>query len=185
MKRIVVSWDGPQIVGNAVNVLHFGETINDIAANVLAAYGNLAGALPTGVTITVPDNGEFIDELTGELTGVWTEVGTGGTVTGVAGQASAFAGVGACVSWLTGGIVGGHRVRGRTFLVPLSVNASDDDGTLNEAIRVLIEDFADDMLTADVGVWSRPKAGGPAGSFWPATSSRLRDKAAFLSSRRD
>ena len=185
MKRIVVSWAGPQIVGAAVNVLHFEESVTDIATNVLAAYQNLEQVLPTGVTLTVPDNGEFISELDGSLTGVWTEVGTGGQVIAGSGTPAAAAGVGACVTWLTGGVVNSHRVRGRTFLVPLRNTAFDVDGTLSPGAVTFLTDFADDMLTADIGVWSRPYGAGGNGSFWPATSHRLRDKVAFLSTRRD
>ena len=185
MKRLIVGWDGPQIVGNAVSVLHFREVDNDIAAGVLTAYQALAPILPTGVTVTVPDNGEFIDEATGDLTGVWTEVGTGGSVPSTATETGAAAGVGACVTWLTGGIVNSHRVRGRTFVVPLRRSAYDATGTLDAPFLDILDDFAAAMVAIPVAVWSRPVAGGSPGSVWPATSYRLRDKVAYLSSRRD
>ena len=173
------------VVGTAVSVLHFPEAASGLAAGVLTAFQNLTNVLPQDLEVTVPDNGEFIDELTGDLTGVWTEAGTGGTVNGFSGKTTAAAGVGACVTWLTGGIVNSHRVRGRTFIVPLEVSQYDVTGTLTLAAQTFLEDFADDMLTADVGVWSRPFGAGGNGSFWPATSARIRDKVAILTSRRD
>jgi len=185
MKRIVVNWSGGSVQGLAVTVLHFDDNTSGIAAAVLGAFQGIAPILPDSVVVTVPDNGEMIDETNGQLVGVWTEVGTGGTVPGGAVSGASAAGVGGCVTWLTGGIVNGHRVRGRTFIVPLVTSVYEDDGTLTASSYSLMNGFGADLTAAGLEIWSRPSVAVPTGSAWPVTGHRVRDKVAFLSSRRD
>jgi phospholipase/lecithinase/hemolysin len=65
----------------------------------------------------------------------------------------------------------------------------DTDGTLSGAAYTQIKSAADALIAAGAGnfvVWHRPTTkGGTDGSFGPVVSSRLRDKAAVLTSRRD
>jgi hypothetical protein len=141
--------------------------------------------MPVGQTITVPGTGEVIEDTTGELLDVWTAAG-GGTVVGTAGGVVA-GGVGACVSWNTGGIIGGRRLRGRTFLVPLSSTAYESNGTLTSSALTAIGAFANGLMASGpLAVWHRPtSAGGSDGNSYGVISNRIRDKVAFLSSRRD
>ena len=186
LNRLVVTWQGPQVVGAAVNVIHFAGDAGAVpVAAVKSAYANIASSLPTGVTLTIPNTGDIIDDTTGTLTGVWTGSG-GGTVTGTS-PAQAAAGVGACVGWQTGGIVNGRRLRGRTFLVPFSNVVYDSDGTLSSGCLTVVNSFAAGMLAAGpLAVWHRPTSvGGSDGTSYGVTSYRVRDKVAYLSSRRD
>lgn len=187
LNRLIVAWAGPSVVGTAVNVLHFEGAegaVPDVAA-VLSAYGLLAGLLPAGVTCTIPNGGDVIEDTTGELVDVWTSTG-GGTVTGT-GLAGAAAGVGACITWLTGGIVNGRRLRGRTFIVPLNASLYEGDGTLNTPALTGLNAWAAAMrASGGLAVWHRPTtATSTDGNSYGVLSSRLRDKVAFLSSRRD
>lgn len=191
LHRVVVEWSGSSVVGRAVNVLHFDATEQpapDVAA-IAAAYQGMSAQLPTGVTIRVPGSGDTIDDTTGDLTGVWTATTPAAVNGGVVPQAAA--GVGACVTWTTGGIVSGaagpRRLRGRTFLVPLANACFDSDGTLTTVARQDIVDFGIDMIAVGgFGIWHRPtSAGASDGTSYAVLSSSVRDKVAILTSRRD
>lgn len=149
-----------------------------------AFWTTLAPLLGNGIQVVVPDNGDTIDEATGALTGAWT----GGTPGLHAGTPSAtFAGgVGACITWLTTTIRNGRRIRGRTFVVPLSTNQFDTDGTLQSSALAAINGAAQTLVTATAGdmlVWSRP-VGGTGGVAAPVTGWSVTDQGAFLKSRR-
>lgn len=191
LHRVVVEWSGDCIEGRAVNVLHFDATEQDAppVAAIRAAYQGMSAQLPSGVTVRVPGEGETIEDTTGNLTGVWQDATPAAVTGGVVPQAAA--GVGACVTWATGGIVDGlkgpRRLRGRTFLVPLANACFDNDGTLTTVARADIEAFALDMLQAGgLGIWHRPTTpGGTDGTSYAALAGKVTDKPAFLSSRRD
>lgn len=104
------------------------------ADDIVDYFGTHTLHLPSTVSLFVPSSGETINDATGELTGTWSEPGTGGTVVGTNSAAWAM-GVGMRCRWLTAGIVGGRRVVGTTFHVPLPVGAYQSDGTIVESIR--------------------------------------------------
>lgn len=191
LHRVVVDWAGPQVTGKAVTVLHFDatEAAAPPVAAVKSAFTALAPAIPTGVTMSVPNSGDTIEDTTGHLTGVWTATGAG-TVNG-SGAAACAAGVGACVSWSTGAIVSGTKgprhLRGRTFMVPLTSTAYDTDGTITAPAMSTLGAFANALVTAGgLGIWHRPTTvGGSDGGSGAVLSGRVRDKVAYLSSRRD
>lgn len=186
LNRVVVSWAGPGVVGLAVNVLHFaGDVGAPSSSAILSAYSGLASSLPSGVTITVPNSGDVIEDTTGTLVGVWTSSG-GGVVTGTAAGPRA-AGVGFCVGWTTGGIVDGRKLRGRTFIVPIAGGAFDTDGTFQASAMTQFGTFANALqASGPLAVWHRPTTtGGSDGNSYGVVSNHVNDKAAFLSSRRD
>lgn len=189
--RVVVAWSGNGVVGSAVNVLHFdasNQTSPPVAA-IKTAFQNLSGAIAPGTTITIPNSGDIIEDTTGALTGVWTGTG-GGSFTGTSDPRIA-AGAGACIGWTTGGIVmgkkGPRKLRGRTFLVPLGASSYDSDGTLQAGTKTGCEAVGTGLIAAGgLAVWHRPTTpGGSDGNSYAVLSSKVRDKVAFLSSRRD
>ena len=187
LNRLVLTWSGPQVVGGGVTVMHFEGAegaVPDCAA-IKAAWEAMATSIPSGVTITVPNSGDVIEDTTGLLVDVWTGTG-GGTVAG-SGPSNSFSGVGACISWLTGGIVNGKRLRGRTFVVPLCAGVADLDGTITASTMTQLGTLANALqASGGLAVWHRPTtAGGSDGTSYGVLSNRVRDKAAFLSSRRD
>lgn len=185
MKRIVCSWSGPAVVGLAVTVLHFDDTITNVQAQTLDFFHAVDDVIPGGNSVVVPGDGDIIDETNGELVDVWSE-GAAVTVPGADGVPQAAAGVGACINWLTAGIVNGKRVRGRTFVVPMSTSRYDAAGTLSAPAITALEAGGLLLATGGLGVWHRPTTpGGTDGSFHMATAFRVRDRVAFLSSRRD
>lgn len=143
-------------------------------------------SLPNSVHVRPVAEIKQFDEATGALLGLHTPApapvdwaGSGGTT-----YASP---VGACISWGTGGINRGKRVRGRTFLVPLAGAAFDTDGTLLPGFLGPLNGVATNWRTSsayETVVWSRPRAGA-GGAAFDILSHRIADKAAVLRSRRD
>lgn len=185
MKRALLEWSGPSIQGLAVSVLHFPDTKSDIVTTLTSFLNNVRNVIPSNVTVTGPGSGDVIDPSTGTLTDVWSE-GAGVTVSGAGADDQAAAGVGACITWVTNGIVGGHRVRGRTFIVPLAASFYANDGTLDAAAVSELEAAGTVMTVGGLLVWHRPTTPlGSDGSEHDVVNYRLRDRVAYLSSRRD
>lgn len=158
---------------------------------------DFAGYLPLTVGVQVEATGDIIDSISGVLTGTWNAAlpeRVNGAATG-----SYAAPAGVCVNWLTGTVLDGHRLRGRTFMVPLGGSTFDGDGTLNAVALAGIRLSSSNFVTAaaaNLVVWHRPilagtlnAAGQPvaprAGGHAVVTSSRVLDKVAVLRSRRD
>ena len=178
-------------MGRAVTVLHYSgsdASVPDLSA-IRSALTAAGGSFPSGLSWTVPNEGDQINDTTGALVGVWA--GTGGGQATANGGAQAAAGVGACIGWTTGGIVNGtkgpRKLRGRTFLVPLSASAYQADGTLApERITDLSALAAAFRAAGPLAVWHRPTTlGGSDGNSYGVISHKVRDKVAVLRSRRD
>lgn len=191
LNRLVIAWSGAGVVGTAVSVLHFSASDNSAppVAAVMAAFDAQKNNFPSGLTLTFPGTGDVIDDTTGNLTGVWSSAG-GGVVT-CTGTGPNAAGVGACIGWTTGGIVNGtkgpRKLRGRTFLVPLSGAVYDGDGTITPGSLVSLQSLANALqASGPLAVWHRPSsATATDGNSYGVISARVRDKVAYLSSRRD
>lgn len=185
MKRIVCEWSGPPVKGLAVTILHFPDTKTDIVSTCTSFFEALGTELGSNVTVTIPSSGDVLSPATGTLTGAWSEAGGGGQAVGNTGDVAA-AGVGACINWLTSDVVNGKRVRGRTFVVPMAVGRYAEDGTLAVGSAQAIEDAAGILVTGGLLVWHRPTIPGASdGSEHEVIDAVVRDKVAFLSSRRD
>jgi hypothetical protein len=191
LNRVVIEWSGAGVVGRAVTVLHFSASDNAAppVAAIKSAFDGIKAAFPAPMTLTFPGTGDVIQDTTGALDGVWTS--SGGGVIVATGDGNNAAGVGACIGWSTGGIVTGskgpRKLRGRTFLVPLSRNAYDLDGTLVEVVRQNLDTFAGTLQAAGpLAIWHRPSGPGASnGNSYGVIGHKVRDKAAYLSSRRD
>lgn len=191
LNRLVIDWTGPQIVGRAVTVLHYSgsdASVPNLGA-IKTALTAAGGQFPSGVTWTIPNEGDQIRDTDGALVGVWA--GTGGGSATANGGVNAAAGVGACIGWTTGGIVNGtkgpRKLRGRTFLVPLSAGAYQSDGTLSPLCITDLTALGQAFRNAGpLAVWHRPLAPGAAdGNSYGVVSHKVRDKVAVLRSRRD
>ena len=155
-----------------------------VAATTQTFFDAIKAALPTGVSIQVPGSGDILDPATGLITGSWSET-TPSTVTGTG--VSAYAGgAGALVSWRTGGLWRNRRVRGRTFLVPITSNNFDTNGSLAGSFISTLQTAANALIAAagnELVVWSRPGPHG-AGAAFPVTTAIVPDLAVSLRSRR-
>ena len=160
-------------------------------------YTALVGAIPKDVTISVERNGDTIDEATGALTGSWV----GGVTSPVVGSSVAVyaAPVGFMVGWETGTIADGHRVRGKTYIVPAASSVYGVDGQIIPDDIAVFKAAADQLIleqSASFVVWHRPRKARAAIGTHPAvtahpgshalvTASRVPSKAVVLRSRRD
>jgi hypothetical protein len=170
------------------------------ATDIRAFYDTIKSFLPPIVKLDVEADCDVIEETTGELIGAVTAT-PGATVTGTAISAGYAASAGAVVTWKTNGVRNSRRIRGRTFVVPLSSNAYSPDGTLQpdfltagNAAAVALADSS--TGSPDLGVWARPTPildvdGNPTGEHNPdgiwyvANGHSIPDMAAVLRSRRD
>lgn len=164
------------------------------AEAVSALWEDLLTRMPNDVTAQVEAVGDVLNATTGELTGEWSHAAftaLTGTLTG-----GFAAPAGACIDWMTDTILDSHRVRGRTFVVPIGGEALQADGTLDPAAVTAFATAGGVAIAASAGnliVWHRPRvasAGPPAvtaraGGVAPITACRVRDKVAVLRSRRD
>lgn len=191
LHRLVIAWSGAPVVGSAVTVLHFdgtNQTEPPVAA-IRGAFSAAAAVLPNTVTLTFPNSGDTINDTDGTLAGVWTSSG-GGTVQGAT-NGNCAAGVGACIGWTTATIVNGskgpRKLRGRTFVVPLVNSSYNASGVIEPASLTALTNLGTAILAAGAfAVWHRPlTAGATNGTSGPVVSSKVRNKVAYLSSRRD
>lgn len=173
-------WDGG-LLGDEAQLAAEGA-----ADRVSAAFAMIDQNLPEGVTISIQDEAEILNSDTGEAIG-FAEV-SAASVNGAGPVGGYSAASGAVVNWRTNDYRGGRRIRGRTFIVPLSGDSYEDDGTLSTQARGFLQAFGNTMISgtgsADLGVWSRP-IGGSGGVFATVTASNVPDMAAVLRSRRD
>lgn len=155
----------------------------DMAADIRVFFDTIKGLLPDDVLISFDSE---VLEL--QADGTLTDVVAIGTPTAVSGSgATNYARpVGGRVDWVTGEIVGGRRLRGRTYIVPLLASAYDTGGTLTGVAQNALRQAAQDLLNAlsadsiPLGVWSRKN------SFAASVSSpSVPFSTAVLRSRRD
>jgi hypothetical protein len=96
-------------------------------------------------------------------------------------------GVGAMIQWNTGTVHGGRKVRGRTYLIPLSNLAFQSDGSLDNTFAAAVATAGNVLLGGTPGlvINSRQASGGSAGPISaPVISCSVPDHAAVLRSRR-
>lgn len=194
LSRVRIAWTGfPGAPG--VTTLYSTATIPNLAA-IRTAFAAFAAAMPNTVHGAVESAGDIIEDTTGDLVGAWSSssvTGFDGTVVGgYAGPA------GAVISWRTSTILDGHRLKGRSFIVPLSANQYQSDGSLVSTEQASLQSAATAMVTAmssELAVWHRPFPGREATPTRPAkaahdgghglvTSAVVPDLAAVLRSRR-
>lgn len=185
LARLRCPWSGSPVVGPGLSTFYFDPA--DVgAADAVFDFFTATGTLlyPTGLSITVPSSGDIINDVNGELTGTWSDPGTGGVFTGT-NTGDFFAGVGMRVRWLTNGIFRGRRTVGSTFLAPIAAAISDTSGTIDNATVTSVQAAAAGLVTSgvDFRIWSRP---GPtfSGQSSLIVEAQTPDKTSWLRSRR-
>lgn len=166
----------------------------DAAAAALAVtrvrtfFTAVAGLLPARVNILVEAEVEVVEDTTGALVTSFTTPAT----TSVQGTSNAVfsAAVGAVINWRTNGIRKRRRVRGRTFLVPLSAGAFADTGQMTSAavatLTTAANALADQTTGIDLFVYGRPTVtGAEDGVAYVVSSAQVPAMGAVLTSRRD
>lgn len=185
VNRIRVSLAGTAVVGPGVATHYWlGTATPDDVVAVRAFWYACSALMPQGMSITVPNQGEIIDDNTGDLVGAWTE-STSATFAG--GLAQAYSkGVGARVVWPTNGTTGNRHVRGSTYVVPLAGTKFDLDGTLTTSAVTDLKAAADGLLDAlqDRLVIVTRRTDEHSGTSHAVTSTLVPDTPSWLRSRR-
>lgn len=194
--KVVINWTGfPG--GPGYTNLYFSDTTGsgaldqDLVDSAASQAQNWIAAwrprLPTSVFTGIDPTVEAIESTTGAVQAFWTAT-VAAPVAG--GGVASFSGPsGACVSWYTSTVRKNRRIRGRTFVVPLDTASYEADGTLIPTIPGVIIPASQALISssgpAHLGIWCRPTTkGGTDGQWARATSFRMQDKAAILTSRR-
>lgn len=146
--------------------------------------------IPNPVLLSVMPDVEIIEETTAVLQDLKTVIPNAPRAGSATAGTNWAAAVGANITWRTGGIRNGRRVKGRTFLVPLAFTAFHTDGTLNDATHTTLNAAATTLRSAtgspDLGVWARPSAiGASDGAWFAATGHSIPDISTVLRSRRN
>ena len=185
LQRVVISWTGfPGGPGASVLYFRAASTARTPLSTWISAWKYL---VPDNVTITIPNSGDEVDTATAQITGTWT-AGSVITLVGTGSSTSYFAAGGASVRWNTNTIRNGRKVKGRTFLVPMTALAYDNGTLVGTAVTILNSSTTTYLADAGVAqeILSRPSTpGGTDGTSGLVTSFQVKDKQAILSSRRD
>lgn len=195
VSRIRVTWSGTPVVGPGVSTFYLESSVTaGWPAALVALYTALKNYVPTGVSWTIPNVVDILDEATGELTGSNTP-GGGGTVLSSGGAVDYKPGVGGRLRWGTDGIVGGRRVVGTTFLVPMTSQETPNGVIQGGTVAAINTAMGTYQSTSGISpaVYSRPRAasvrnGVPvaarAGSIHGITSHNVPSGITWLRSRR-
>lgn len=196
--RVKLRWSGYQ-GGPGYSIFHFRDFsgVAGSAAQVAGAVSKVDAfisgvrfAVPQVVSMQTMSDVEELEDTTGELTNVYTGSPAAAQLGNATGTATFASAVGAVVNWRTAGVRNGRRVRGKTFLVPLSSAAFETNGTLSTAALSGLNTAAAAMVNpvgdGDLGVYARPSGPGATDGIWHvATSHNIPDMGAVLRSRRD
>jgi hypothetical protein len=152
------------------------------ADDLRAGFNSLVTLLPDDVLISFESEARELNTTTGQLIAVHSitaPASVAGTNTGTYSAPS-----GARVDLITGGIVAGRRLRGRTYVVPLIGTAYTNTGlissTAQSTLETAFEMFRDETDLYSLGVWSRTH-----GVIADVTSVNVPNEAAILRSRRE
>ncbi len=158
-----------------------------LLAPLRAYYFGRRNDFPNDVRFTFETVGDIIDPITGALMGTWT--GTDPADVAGLGQGNYSAPSGLSVNWLTGDVLDGHRLRGRTFMVPLVSAAYDLGGSIEATVLSSWRAESAAFVAASAAnfvVWHRPRLlPARAGGYSVVTGATVNDRAAVLRSRRD
>lgn len=182
--RMRVVWGGSTVVGGGLSTFYFTEGATGQSSDVEDFFYALRAQFPIGTTISIPSNGDVINDSTGTLVGVWGS--SGSAVVSGEGAAAHASGVGARIVWNTAGLNNGRRIKGSTFMVPVISGLYAADGTINDASITNMTAAATALITAQVSaftIYSRSVDGG-AGANNEVTSATVPDKITWLRTRR-
>lgn len=159
-------------------------------------FTEFVASMPNDVTVQVENEGDVLNDVNGALVGSWS--GTpqtslvGAIGTGYPG------GAGFQLSWLTNTILDGHRIKGRSYIVPMASGIFAPDGTLNPGNVAAYVAKGQEYVEAVSGnalVWHRPRKAKAAdgsrhaitardGASAEIVSAAVPDRSALLRSRR-
>lgn len=189
--RLTAAWSGFRGAPGYSNFYFAGDsgdetTLEQTGETIRSFFNGFREYLPPSVNIQVRGTAEIIDEASGQITSQ-VDFDPPSSVVGAA-TGSYSAASGAVVNWNTNAYRNGRRVRGRTFLVPLSTSSYDSGGDLSatalNAIRSGATFLSSGAAPLPFVVWARP-VNGSGGTAEPVVSHTVPDLGAILRSRRD
>lgn len=170
-----------------------GDDFDTAAAQAATAktfqfWDGIQNLLPTVVRIDVDSQVDVIESTSGDLVNSFSPLPEAPVAGDAAGPYSGASG--AVINWRTAGIRNSRRIRGRTFIVPLSNGAYGSDGQLTPATRGTLQTAANALASSngfpDLGVFARPSSSTVEDGDWSVvTSASVPALAAILRSRRD
>jgi hypothetical protein len=182
IRKIPVAWQ-TGVGGSGVSVFYspFGT---DLTADLGTFFNAIKALFPGSVTWDIPSSGDVIQESDGIITGAWT-AGTPASIVAT-GAGNYVGGTGAFVKWQTAGVVGGRRVKGRTFMCPLLATCFDSTGTIaSTSLTTLSVAAAALSGSGKMVIWHRPTTKAAAnGSQHAVVGSSVPDKVTSLRTRR-
>lgn len=184
LNKVPVFWSGVPVVGGGVSTFYFNGSHVGFLADLSAFFTSVGAYIAGGVTFSFPNSGDLIDDATGNLVGTWSEPPEASVASSGIGQ---FAnGVGCRIVWPTSGTTNNRRVKGSTFLVPLTVGCYTGSGHLDDTIRGNMQTAAAALLgasTPEMVIWTRP-VGGAGGASHTVVGALVPDQVSWLRSRR-
>jgi hypothetical protein len=140
----------------------FSDLTTDAARNAAGAgirsfFEAFKAYLYSGWSVAVQAEVLEYNAINSDLVGVAAMTTVPAATVGTATPTTYAGGSGAAITWSTGVILAGHRVKGRTFLVPV-VGANESDGTLLTAARTAMETGGNALIavaTADFCIWGK------------------------------
>lgn len=158
------------------------EVANQFADDIKDFWDALNGYLPNEAVVTVDPIWRSINPANGQILAEGNVETPPAATTGLF-EGSYAGNTGVAVDWHTSAFIDGHRLKGRTYLVPFA-NCFSGEGDLSSIARQAIIDAAVALYdnSSIMVVWHRPK-GAVAGSSSQITSVTVTDRAAILRSR--
>ena len=195
--RVKLRWTGLN-GAPGYSVFHFRDfvgaepTVPDVQAavdKVDAFAGIVRSLLLPGLSLPTMADVDILDEATGQLENTLNAV-PDPAVTGAAPAGTMAGGAGAVITWRSGLVRNGRRLRGRTFIVPIASSQYEANGTLTASALTNLNNAAAGLTNpaggSDLGIWGRPSGPGAADGIWGVVSGHsVPDMAAILRSRRD
>jgi hypothetical protein len=168
-------------------------SLNSAGAAVRQFFFQIATQLPNLSTVSVQSIVQVYEMANGLLLREETMTTPPAQVVGSATAGTLYSGgVGVYVTWLTSAVYNGHKVRGRSYLVPMVLGGAAD-GTLGTGTVSLVQGAANALVSSQTGkfaIWSKtftdpPKPQQIGGGLSIVTSANVPDKTGILRSRRD
>jgi hypothetical protein len=136
--------------GPGVNVLHFSSgttgpdwietNVDTVYDEVYAAYIAVAQYYAPGVVITVGQDFDIVDSVSGNLIDVVTVSTPSDPINGAGASGAISRGQAVCLAYYTDNYTNGKRLRGRSFLGPVAPGIFASTGLINQAVLSEIED---------------------------------------------
>lgn len=200
LDQVSVRWVYPTGLsgGPGYNVF-YGPNLAANLNSIRGFYDAIKLFLPLNMGIYVLGSGIKVQDTDGKQVGDWS-VAAPAVVTGTAASAGVIPQAGIVVDWrTTGRNWRGHRIAGKSFLVPAANAVYGTDGKISQSNANTINTAATNMLSTaggTVGVWSRPVLGDKdavtgvrpvihEGIWATASSTNVPTTPATLRSRRD